>query len=79
MRVAVQCAIHDRLHVRVYIAKGAYHDPELELDYAGFDSYPGTWRKGGAESWDAHLDEFYALTKKPIIIQDLAIRPLARW
>lgn len=58
------------LHEGVYIAKGVYHDPELQLDYAGFDSYPGTWRKGGAESWDAYLDEFYALTKKPIIIQE---------
>jgi len=57
-------------HEGVYIAKGVYHDPELELDFAGFDSYPGTWRKGGAESWDAYLDEFYALTKKPIIIQE---------
>jgi hypothetical protein len=58
------------LHEGVYIAKGIYHDPELTLDYAGFDSYPGTWRKGGAESWDAYLDEFYALTRKPIIIQE---------
>ena len=58
------------LHEGVFIAKGVYHDPELSLDYAGFDSYPGTWRKGGAESWNAYLDEFYALTRKPIIIQE---------
>lgn len=59
-------------HEGVTIAKGVYGDPELahELDFAGFDSYPGTWRKGGAESWDEYLDAFYALTKKPIIIQE---------
>lgn len=57
-------------HEGVYIAKGIYHDPGLELDYAGFDSYPGTWRKGGAESWETYLDEFHALTRKPIIIQE---------
>lgn len=57
-------------HEGLHIAKGIYHDPELSLDYAGFDSYPGTWRRGGAESWDTYLDEFHALTKKPIIIQE---------
>lgn len=57
-------------HEGVFIAKGIYHDPELSLDYAGFDSYPGTWRKGGAESWEEYLDAFYALTGKPIVIQE---------
>lgn len=57
-------------HEGVHIAKGIYHDPGLELDYAGFDSYPGTWRKGGVESWDEYLDAFHELTGKPIIVQE---------
>ena len=57
-------------HEGVYIAKSIYHDSGLSLDYAGFDSYPGTWRDGGAESWSEYLDEFYALTRKPILIQE---------
>ena len=58
------------LHEGVFIAKGIYQDSGLELDYAGFDSYPGTWRRGGPESWDACLDAFHELTGKPIIIQE---------
>lgn len=57
-------------HEGVFIAKSIYQDPSLEVDYAGFDSYPGTWREGGAESWHAYLDAFHALVKKPIIIQE---------
>jgi hypothetical protein len=34
------------------------------------DSYPGTWRKGGPESWDEYLDDFHALVNKPVIIQE---------
>lgn len=58
------------LHEGVHIAKGIYQDPALELDYAGFDSYPGTWREGGVESWDEYLDAFHGLTGKPVIIQE---------
>jgi len=58
------------LHEGVFLAKAIYHDPELQLDYAGFDSYPGTWRKGNAESWDEYLDAFHELTGKPIVIQE---------
>jgi hypothetical protein len=57
-------------HEGVFIAKGIYQDPAVEVDYAGFDSYPGTWREGGAESWHEYLDSFYELVRKPIIIQE---------
>lgn len=57
-------------HEGVYIAKSIYEDPSLEVDYAGFDSYPGTCREGGADSWDAYLDAFHEMTKKPIIVQE---------
>jgi hypothetical protein len=57
-------------HEGVFIARGIYQDSGLELDYAGFDSYPGTWRKGGAESWEEYLEAFHALTGKPIVIQE---------
>ncbi|CAN5440767.1 hypothetical protein BH09VER1_BH09VER1_46550 [soil metagenome] len=57
-------------HEGTFIAKAIYQDPSLELDYAGFDSYPGTWRKGGSESWHEYLDGFHQLTGKPIIIQE---------
>ena len=57
-------------HEGVFLARSIYHDPSLEIDYAGFDSYPGTWREGGAESWNAYLDDFHALTGKPIIVQE---------
>jgi hypothetical protein len=58
------------LHEGVFIAKSIYHDPAVEIDYAGFDSYPGTWREGGAESWNEYLDTFHELVRKPIIIQE---------
>jgi hypothetical protein len=57
-------------HEGIFIARGIYQDPDLDVDYAGFDSYPGTWRDGGAESWDAYLDALYELVRKPIIIQE---------
>lgn len=58
------------LHEGLHIAKGIYQAGDVEADYAGFDSYPGTWRAGGVESWDEYLDGFYKLTGKPIIIQE---------
>jgi hypothetical protein len=57
-------------HEGLILAEGLYGDPELPIDYAGFDSYPGTWRKGGPESWHEYLDGFHKLTGKPIIIQE---------
>lgn len=57
-------------HEGVFIAKSIYHDPGLEVDYAGFDSYPGTWREGGVESWHEYLRAFHELVRKPIIIQE---------
>jgi hypothetical protein len=57
-------------HEGVFIAKSIYQDPSLDLDYGGFDSYPGTWREGGVESWNEYLDAFHELTQKPIIIQE---------
>ncbi len=57
-------------HEGLFIAKGIYRDSGLDLDYAGFDSYPGTWRRGGPDSWEEYLDAFYELTGKPVIIQE---------
>jgi hypothetical protein len=57
-------------HEGVTIARDVYGDPEVPVDYAGIDSYPGTWRKGGPDSWDEYLEGFYALTGKPIIVQE---------
>ena len=57
-------------HEGVFLAKGIYQDPTVEVDYAGFDSYVGTWRQGGVEDWNDYLDSFYELTGKPIIIQE---------
>jgi len=57
-------------HEGVFLAKSIYQDPALETDYVGFDSYPGTWRAGGAEGWNEYLDALYELTRKPIIIQE---------
>ncbi len=57
-------------HEGVFIAKSIYQDPDLEVDYIGFDSYPGTWREGGAESWHEYLDALHEMTGKPIIIQE---------
>lgn len=57
-------------HEGIFIAKSIYQDLTLETDYAGFDSYPGTWREGGGESWHEYLDAFHELTQKPIIIQE---------
>ncbi len=52
------------------LAKGIYHDETLPVDFAGYDSYPGSWREGGPEIWAEYLEEFYALTKKPVIIME---------
>ncbi|GHC05753.1 hypothetical protein [Cerasicoccus arenae] len=57
-------------HEGVFLAKGIYDDPTLPVDFAGFDSYPGSWRKGGPDSWSEYLDGFYELTGKPIIIME---------
>lgn len=57
-------------HEGLVLARGVYGDADLPVDYAGFDSYPGTWRRGGPESWHEYLDGFYQLTGKPIIIQE---------
>lgn len=57
-------------HEGVFLAKAIYGDRDLETDYAGFDSYPGTWRKGGVESWEEYLDGFHQLTGKPVVIQE---------
>ena len=57
-------------HEGVFIATSIYQDPTLEVDYAGFDSYPGTWREGGPESWHAYLDAFHEQVRKPVIIQE---------
>lgn len=53
-----------------FIARAIYRESGLDLDYAGFDSYPGTWRPGGPESWHEYLDSFHELTGRPIIIQE---------
>jgi hypothetical protein len=57
-------------HEGTFIAESICRDPELDLDYIGFDSYPGSWREGGAESWHEYLDALHDLTGKPIIIQE---------
>lgn len=57
-------------HEALALAAGIYGDSSLPVDYAGFDSYPGTWRDGGPESWHEYLDGFHALTGKPIVIQE---------
>ncbi len=57
-------------HEGLVIARGIYGNCDVEVDYAGFDSYPGSWREGGAESWDEYLDALYELVQKPIIIQE---------
>jgi hypothetical protein len=58
------------LHEGVYIAERIYGDAALDLDYAGFDSYPGTWRSGGVDSWVEYLEGFHRLTQKPLLIQE---------
>ncbi len=58
------------LHEGLVLAKGIYGDDSVPVDYAGFDSYPGSWRKGGPESWHEYLDGFYELTGKPIFVQE---------
>jgi hypothetical protein len=57
-------------HEGLYVATRIYRDPGVKIDYAGFDSYPGTWREGGVESWHEYLDGFHDLVRKPIIIQE---------
>lgn len=57
-------------HEGLVLAEGIYGDSSCPVDYAGFDSYPGTWREGGPESWLEYLAGFYDLVGKPIIIQE---------
>ncbi|WP_269539017.1 hypothetical protein [Cerasicoccus fimbriatus] len=52
------------------LARGIYGDDTLPVDYAGFDSYPGSWREGGPEVWAEYLEGFYELTGKPIVIME---------
>lgn len=53
-----------------FLLKRLYRERKLNLAYAGLDSYPGTWIKGGAESFDYFLDKFHELSGKPVIIQE---------
>ncbi len=57
-------------HEGLTLTNAIYGDPGVQVDYAGFDSYPGTWRAGGVASWHEYLDGFHALTKKPIFVQE---------
>lgn len=52
------------------LAHGIYGDETLPVDYAGFDSYPGSWREGGPDTWAEYLEGFYELTGKPIVIME---------
>ncbi|MFO7958236.1 MAG: hypothetical protein R6X33_14210 [Candidatus Brocadiia bacterium] len=40
------------------------------LDYCGLDGYYGTWQSGGPESWAERIDEVYALTGTPLLINE---------
>ncbi|MCE5215641.1 hypothetical protein LLH03_01310 [bacterium] len=40
------------------------------LDYCGIDGYYGTWGAGGPENWAQRVAELYALTSKPVLINE---------
>lgn len=53
----------------IYMMKKLLHRPEL-YNYIGYDGYCGTWIKGGPDDFITAIDEIYALTQKPVLIQE---------
>ncbi len=53
----------------IYMMKKLLHRPEL-YNYIGYDGYCGTWIKGGPDDFITAIDEIYALTQKPVLMQE---------
>jgi hypothetical protein len=47
-----------------------YQIPNTPFDYAGIDRYFGSWQAGGPQDWVPLIDEVYALTHKPVFINE---------
>jgi len=50
--------------------KKLFQDENVVFDYVGADGYFGSWHPGGPSEWNLALERLYALTKKPILIQE---------
>ncbi|MGE5557267.1 MAG: hypothetical protein ACM3WV_01505 [Bacillota bacterium] len=40
------------------------------FDYIGLDGYFGSWQPGGPDSWIEYIDKAYALTGKPVLVNE---------
>ncbi len=53
-----------------YLYGRLYADPHTPLDYCGIDGYYGSWAEGGPENWAPRVAELYALTQKPVLVNE---------
>jgi hypothetical protein len=47
-----------------------YAKPDTPFDYAGIDGYFGNSRAGGPQEWLAIIDRLYAITGKPVLVNE---------
>jgi hypothetical protein len=47
-----------------------FADTSAPLDYCGVDQYYGSWQAGSPADWDARIDELYAVTGKPVLVNE---------
>ncbi len=53
-----------------YLYGRLFADPETPLDYCGVDQYYGSWQAGGPTDWDARIAELWAITGKPVLVNE---------
>jgi hypothetical protein len=44
--------------------------PDSPFDYAGYDAYFGSSRPGGPQDWIPVIDDIYAITGKPVLVNE---------
>ena len=55
-----------------------YRCEDSPFDYIGIDGYMGSWQEGGPDDWKWYIDKAYALTGKPVIINEWGYSTLQR-
>jgi hypothetical protein len=56
--------------IKAYYLYGYLYRNGDPLDYCGADGYYGSWHPGGAETWDARIDELHAMTGKKVLLNE---------
>jgi hypothetical protein len=54
----------------LYMYRQLFTSPMVHFDYIGADGYFGSYDRGGPETWQAKLDQLWAIAQRPIIVQE---------